>query len=50
MMDFPASLQVIVDFRAAITAGAIHEILYAPDCDSGFLHTELHKLCIVPSE
>ena len=49
-MDFPASLQVAFDFRAAIADGTIQKILCAPDCDSGFLHTELHKLRIVPSK
>ena len=47
MMDFPDNVQVVFDFRAAIMAGAIQQILYAPDCDSGFLHAELRELCIV---
>ena len=49
-MDFPASLQVAFDFRAAIADGTIRQILCAPDCDSSFLHTELDKLHILPSE
>lgn len=47
-MNFPASLQLAFDFRAAIADGTIQEILRAPDCDSGFLHTELQKLHIIP--
>ena len=50
MMDFPDSLQVVFDFRVAIADGTIQQILCAPDCDSGFLHAELHKLRIVPIE
>jgi Protein of unknown function (DUF2971) len=50
MMDFPESLQAAFDFRAAIGEGTIKQILCAPDCDSCFLHAELHKLRIEPSE
>ena len=49
-MDFPASLQMAFDFKAAIADGTIHKILCAPDCDAGFLHTKLRELRIVPSE
>lgn len=49
-MQFPPSLQLAFDFRAAIADGTIQQILYAPDSDSDFLHAELHKLRIVPSK
>ncbi|MGH7778769.1 MAG: DUF2971 domain-containing protein [Candidatus Binataceae bacterium] len=49
-MQFPASLQMYFDFRAAIAEGTIREILYAPDCDRVFLHAELRKLCTVPED
>lgn len=50
MMDFPASLQVAFDFRAAIADGTIRRILRSPDCASGFFHAELRKLRIAPRE
>lgn len=50
IMQFPSSLQLAFDFRAAIADYTIHQILYAPDSDSDFLKTELNKLRIVPSE
>lgn len=50
MMPFPASLTLSFDFRDAITERTIQQILYAPDRDSDFLLTELHKLRIVPSK
>ncbi len=50
MMQFPSSLQLAFDFKAAITDGTIQQILYAPDSDSDFLQAELQKLCIVPSK
>ena len=50
ILDFPPSLPMLFDFRAAIEDGTITQILHATDCDSGFLHAELHKLGIFPSE
>lgn len=47
-MDFPVSLQMAFDFRAAIANGTILRMLCAPNSDSGFLHAELDKLRIVP--
>ncbi|MCD6366815.1 MAG: DUF2971 domain-containing protein [Bacteroidales bacterium] len=47
-IQFPDNLQLSFDFRAAISDQTIQQILYAPDCDSGFLQSELHKLRIVP--
>ena len=47
-MEFPPSLRVPFDFRAAIADGAIAQILCAPDADSDFLKSGLHKLRIVP--
>jgi hypothetical protein len=48
-MQFPPSLQLAFDFKAAIGDGTIQQILYAPDSDSDFLQAELHKLGIIPS-
>lgn len=50
MMQFPSSLQLFFNFKAAIADGTIQQILYAPDSDSDFLQAELHKLCIIPSK
>jgi hypothetical protein len=47
-MEFPASLQIPFDFRAAISDGAIQRILCASDADFDFLHREEHKLRTVP--
>ena len=47
-MEFPVHLQVAFDFRAAIADGAIQKILYSPDCDSDFLHSELQRFGIEP--
>jgi hypothetical protein len=49
-IQFPDSLQLFFDFRAAIADQTIEQILYAPDCDSDFLQSELNKLRIVPSK
>lgn len=49
-MNFPDSLHMDFDFRAANADGTIQQVLCAPDCDTGFLYAELHKLRIVPSE
>ena len=49
-MNFPISLQMAFDFRAAIADGTIQQVLSAPDCDSGFLYAELQKLHIVASK
>lgn len=46
-MQFPSSLQLAFDFRAAIADRTIQQILSAPDSDSGFLKAKLHKLRIV---
>lgn len=45
-MPFPAHLHTAFDFRAAIADGTIGEILCAPDCDSGFIRSELQRLGI----
>jgi len=50
MMQFPSSLQLAFDFRSAIAAGVIQQILYAPDSDADFLQVESHKLRIGPSK
>lgn len=49
-IQFPPSLQLAFDFRAAIATGAIQTILLAPDFDSGFLTRELAKLRIEPAQ
>jgi hypothetical protein len=46
-MQFPSSLQLAFDFRAAIADRTIQQILYTQDSDSDFLQAELHKLRIV---
>lgn len=48
-MEFSPSLQLVFDFKTAIADGTIRQILLAPDSDSDFLHAELHKLRIIPS-
>lgn len=50
MIQFPPSLQLAFDFRAAIASAAIREILLSPDSDSGFLTHELSKLRIEPAQ
>jgi len=42
-IQFPDSFQLFFDFREALSNGIIHELLYAPDCDSDFLMDELSK-------
>lgn len=49
-MEFPSSLQLAFDFKAAISDGTIVKILSAPDADTEFLKSELHKLRIVLSD
>ncbi|MEE8483198.1 MAG: DUF2971 domain-containing protein [Nitrospinota bacterium] len=49
-MQFPSSLQLSFDFRAAIAKHTVQQILCAPDSDSDFLQAELCKLRIVPSK
>ena len=49
-MEFPPSLQLAFDFQAAIADGTIVKILHAPDTDTDFLKSELHKLRIVSSD
>lgn len=46
-MQFPPSLRLSFDFRAAIADSTIHQILCAPDTDSDFLRDELQKLRII---
>lgn len=49
-IDFPPSLHVAFDFKRAISDDIIQQILYPPDCDSGFLCAELAKLGIFPDD
>jgi len=49
-INFPDSLHMDFDFKAANASGTIQQILCATDCDIGFLYAELHKLHIVPRE
>ena len=49
-MQFPSSLQLAFDFRAAIADRTIQQILCVPDSDSDLLQAELHKLRIVASK
>ncbi len=48
LIQFPQSLQLAFDFRAAISAAAIRQILLAPDAGSDILKRELAKLRIQP--
>ena len=48
-MDFPSSLQLYFDFRAAIADGTIQGILCARNVQLDLLQEELHKLRIVVS-
>jgi len=50
ILQFPASLRLNFDFRAATADGTIQQILYTPDCDLSFLLSELQKLRIEPSQ
>jgi len=49
-IQFPPSLQLSFDFRDAIADSTIKQIQCAPDSDSDFFQTELHKLRIVLSK
>lgn len=49
-MEFPSSLQLVFDFKAAIANGTIVKILHASDADTDFLKSEIHKLRIVSSD
>jgi hypothetical protein len=49
-LEFPTGLQMGFDFRSAFMGGAITQILYAQDCDRGFLRAELDKLRILAVE
>jgi hypothetical protein len=48
-VNFPVSLQMPFDFRAALADRTIKEILRGPDCDVAFLVAELNKMQIAPS-
>jgi hypothetical protein len=50
IMEFPSSLQVPFDFKAAIRNGTLLRILAVPETDSDLLSAELHKLRIVRKE
>lgn len=47
-MAFPSGLQMGFDFSAAFSDGTIPEILYAADCDSDFLRSEMEKIRTSP--
>jgi len=49
-IKFPPSLELSFNFQAAIADGAIRKILHAPDANTDFLKSELHKLRIVLSD
>lgn len=49
LMPFPPSLQMQLDFRAALAGGAVRQILRAPDCDAAFLETGLARFGIAPA-
>lgn len=50
MMQFPVSLRLSFDFRAAIANETIQQILYGPHCDLNFLLSELQTLHIEPRQ
>jgi hypothetical protein len=43
-IEFPRSLHLGFNFRAACADGTIQRILCGPNCDQGFLRAELHRL------
>lgn len=49
LMAFPPTLQMQLDYRAALAGGAIRQILRAPDCDAAFLEAELARFRISPA-
>jgi hypothetical protein len=50
IMQFPSSLRLRFDFRAAMADGTIQQIFYTPDCDLSFLLSELQTLRIEPTQ
>jgi len=46
LMEFPRSLQLQFDYRAAIADGTIRELLLGPETDAAYLQVELDKLRI----
>ncbi|MGH8615057.1 MAG: hypothetical protein ACREYF_24305 [Gammaproteobacteria bacterium] len=50
IMQFPLSLQLSFDFKAAMADGTIQQLLLSPDTDVDFLNGELQKLRIVAKE
>lgn len=49
VLEFPPSLQVPFDFRAALSDQTILQILCAPECDQAFLLAEMEKLGVSPA-
>jgi len=49
IMEFPPSLQMGFDFRAAMANGTIRQVLRSSDCDGAFLQTEMEKFGIAPA-
>jgi hypothetical protein len=47
IMQFPPSLQLTFDFKAALGDGTIQQLLLSPETDVAFLNAELKKLRIV---
>ena len=47
IMQFPPSLQLTFDFKAAMTDGTIQQLLLSQETDAGYLTAEMHKLRIV---
>ena len=46
-MQFPPSLQLTFDFKAAMTDGTIQQLLLSQEKDPGLSDAEMHKLRIV---
>jgi hypothetical protein len=49
LMPFPPSLQMQLDFRAALAGGTVRQILRGPDCDGAFLEAGLARFGIEPA-
>jgi hypothetical protein len=47
IMEFDKSLQVELDFKAAIATGVVQQLMSSHDCDTDFVRSELRKFGIV---
>ena len=49
LIEFPSRFQAPFDFRAAMSDGAISQILLAPGSDAAYFHAEMDKRGIGPA-